>query len=309
VQPLSPRLARIVIGAAAAAVAFVLVAVAMPAPLAAQTPPPPGATPVLIAANPIGFSGYVPRSGVSIVVMNDAGTPADVVASLGTWGCAAQTLALTNRGAYVMYIVGGPDFVNAAFPGYLSTGTALAIRCTAAASTAVATHVVDYLPAKPDASTAQDGSCFTGSVALPGRADAWRCTTGNQIHDPCFQLADGSLVCDANPATGATGFLLTLTGPLPAPNVPASAAASAAVNAWLVRLDDGTVCGINTGATGGVNGERANYGCPGGDWIFGDLIPGDANTPWTGVLGTMTVGPGGYQLGFAHQAVIQTIWR
>ncbi len=307
------RLTRGGLGVAAALAVAALIAL-LPATISAQTPTPT-ATPIVATATPtpaagITFTGFVPRDGVSLVSMEGAGSPSDIVTALTALDCAPQSVALTNRGAYVVYIPGAPDFVNAAFPTYVSTGTALALRCRAATASSVRTQVMHYVPAKPDASTAQEGTCLAGSVALPARADAFRCMTGNAIHDPCFQLADGSLVCDANPATGDAGFLLTLTGSLPAANAPsADQSATAAKSAWLVQLADGTVCGVNTGATGGVNGERANYGCPSNEWIFGDLIPGDATTPWTAVLGRLNVGANGYSLGAAHQAIIAKVWQ
>src|SRR5580704_2003100 len=32
-----------------------------------------------------------------------------------------------------------------------------------------------------------NGSCFTSSLASPSRPDAWRCSSGNGILDPCYQ--------------------------------------------------------------------------------------------------------------------------
>lgn len=285
----------------AAAVAAVVMLALSPGRLSAQTTTP-------VAAPALSFSGYVPRDGVSLVTLDAAGSPADIVAALSPLGCDAQMLALTLRGAFTSYAPAAPEFANSGFPTYVSTGTALAIRCQATATTTV-TNVVHFVPSEAAAGSAQDGRCWTSSLALSGRTDAWRCMTGNVIHDPCIQLADGAIVCDANPSTGAGGFLVTLTEPLPAPQVTADGVANAAKNGWLVELDDGMVCGMNTGATGGVNGERANYGCPDGQWIFGDLIPGDAGTPWTAVLGTLKVGADGYSLGSARQAIVKTVWQ
>src|SRR5438132_10979837 len=55
------------------------------------------------------------------------------------------------------------------------------------------------------------GSCFAGSLA-DGRADAWRCSVGNQIMDPCFQ-GKGYLLCPPSPR--AKPVKLILTKPLP----------------------------------------------------------------------------------------------
>jgi len=64
----------------------------------------------------------------------------------------------------------------------------------------------------------QEGNCWTSSLAV-WREDAWRCIAGNAIYDPCFST-DESVICGANPNAPTTSFLLLLTEPLPAPEVP-----------------------------------------------------------------------------------------
>ncbi len=106
---------------------------------------------------------------------------------------------------------------------------------------APATEVIRYQPPSSLPSKKQTGSCWTASIAAPYRPDAWRCTVGNEIHDPCFVTAKrGRLLCDMNPASGARGFVLSLSKTLPerkgpAPNGPT-------VWAWLVELEDGARC-------------------------------------------------------------------
>jgi hypothetical protein len=36
-----------------------------------------------------------------------------------------------------------------------------------------------------------NGNCFTGSLASTSRPDAWRCSSGNGILDPCYQADFG----------------------------------------------------------------------------------------------------------------------
>lgn len=154
------------------------------------------------------------------------------------------------------------------------------------------TEVIRYVPAKPDASTAQDGSCFARSAALSWREDTYRCTVGNSIHDPCFALPDGALVCGANPTRAeAKPFLLRVSAPLPAQPLNAAQIEAGKKNGWLVKLPDGTVCGFLTGATAGFDGKRINYGCTDGTSILGDLNPG---TTWTARFVTGSVGPSGF---------------
>ena len=64
------------------------------------------------------------------------------------------------------------------------------------------------------------GSCISGSLADAGRPDAWRCTAGNAILNPCFAspfaLPDepGTLACLESPFGGDV-VQLTVTEPLP----------------------------------------------------------------------------------------------
>jgi hypothetical protein len=122
------------------------------------------------------------------------------------------------------------------------------------------TTVITYVPEiVPDVS--EPGSCFSNAIGL-GRADAWRCTTeDNLIHDPCFEVSDETasdgvtIVCGADPIIGETGFALELTEPLPAPEP------GTAPGAWLVQLGDGTVCGLLTGTVAGGEDWIAPYAC------------------------------------------------
>lgn len=80
------------------------------------------------------------------------------------------------------------------------------------------TQVIRYSP-KQKATNAYKGECWTGSLAIPFRSDAWRCTvpvSGIGIIDPCFVFEkDINLVCDANPASKGDEFILSLTSRLP----------------------------------------------------------------------------------------------
>ena len=158
------------------------------------------------------------------------------------------------------------------------------------------TQVIVYVPEAPASSTRiVNGSCWTNSIAAPFRVDAWRCSAGNAISDPCFQIpGNKNLLCGMDPsapvATTST-FILELTKPLPAPKafqgpIPPNWA-------WLVQLTDGTPCSPFTGtlpiAQGGIS---ANYGCapqaPGGEGL---LIFGDLNTSssvWMADVGTLS---------------------
>jgi hypothetical protein len=167
-----------------------------------------------------------------------------------------------------------------------------------------ATEVITYTPGSPTGAP-QEGSCWTNSLAV-WRADAWRCTVGNDIYDPCFSQ-DGSVICGADPVTPTVSFALTLTEPLPAAEVPADTAN----HAWIVELPDGTACEYATGATGGVGDERINYFCPNmnqgqSNVILGDLQPG---TIWMAHFAVLTGTMPDLTVVETIQAPIRIVWR
>ena len=115
------------------------------------------------------------------------------------------------------------------------------------------------------------GKCFAESAASAARPDAWRCSMGNAIADPCFQNVMGdpkTLACPADPWS-ANVRMLTISEPLPA-----SARKDLMLkNAmpWAIELANGQRCTLFTGATAPVAGMRINYGCPGGYVAVGDI--------------------------------------
>ena len=166
------------------------------------------------------------------------------------------------------------------------------------------TQVITYTPGPP-AGEPREGSCWTNSLAV-WREDAWRCTVGNDIYDPCFS-SDGSVICGASPITPTTSFTLTLTEALPAPELPQDTAN----HAWLVELADGTVCGFATGATGGVGDDRINYLCPSPDpsqtvVLLGDLQPGAV---WMARRAVLTGSMPNLTVLESVEVPIRTVWR
>jgi len=155
-----------------------------------------------------------------------------------------------------------------------------------------ATHVVRFIPSTlingiPVAS----GSCWTNSIAAPLRADAWRCTVGNNIQDPCFEIANNAktLLCTKNPADPASSLALTLTKPLPKPGeIPTDLPPAA--HAWLIKLGDGTTCTPFTGTLPFTDkGEVAHYGCTDKRLIFGDI--NTSLKTWTAKAGMLSTDP------------------
>lgn len=177
------------------------------------------------------------------------------------------------------------------------------------------TQVIHYVP-QADAlpSAMEDGYCFTDSIAAPYRADAWRCSVGNSINDPCFQISGRQdLLCTPNPTdvSATSTFVLRLTKPLPKAVVPSVAAPRNW--GWFVQLSDGTICTPFTGTLPfSAEHDVANYSCnsamPGESMIFNGL--NSSTTPWLAEVGSLST-TGGYppSLQSSFEIPIQTVWQ
>ena len=116
------------------------------------------------------------------------------------------------------------------------------------------------------------GSCFTRSAASPTRDDAWRCSAGNAIMDPCYQRIMGNekqLACPTGGPWTANIVMLSLTQALPQAEHKAVSRDSSLP--WALELANGQRCSLFTGATAPIAGMRINYGCPGGFVVVGDI--------------------------------------
>jgi len=118
------------------------------------------------------------------------------------------------------------------------------------------TSIVHFVPVAPTGDT-REGSCWSNSIAA-SRHDAWRCTVGNAIHDPCFTVPPNHdrLVCDADPALKTGGFLLKLIKPLPK-----TSHLTSRTEPWILKLADGSICEAITGTVSAVNGQPARWSC------------------------------------------------
>jgi hypothetical protein len=139
----------------------------------------------------------------------------------------------------------------------------------------------------------ESGVCAHGSLATPGRPDAWDClgADDNTVRDPCFAdpfAAPGApheLACAAAP-WAADVVLLRLTEPLSRAKDGAPAAAGVEEAdpgpwelPWALELANGERCTLLTGASVVLAGERLHYGCEGEGWVLGG--PDRAEAVWT----------------------------
>ncbi len=135
--------------------------------------------------------------------------------------------------------------------------TSVQAQMPASPLTITGTKIIEFAPPLPSGGNAKEGSCWAESIAAP-RPDAWRCSVGNSISDPCFTVARNpeQLVCGADPALRSDGFILKLTKPLPK-----KPHGTRKVAPWIFQLSDGSICEAMSGTVPTVNGEPARWSC------------------------------------------------
>jgi basic membrane protein A len=194
----------------------------------------------------------------------------------------------------------GPDAAMADAPTQPETRTyKIQVSLEQVVEPVTATQVIEYMPEVPGET--QAGSCFTSASGLQ-REDAYRCMTeDDEIFDPCFAVDDEpTVVCGANPATGAAGFVLELTEPLPEPDL------GALSQPWLVELEDGTICGLSTGTAPVVDDVRADYACDDSTNLLGELQQGEI---WMAEKAVIDLGDDGFSLVESEMVPIRTVWQ
>jgi hypothetical protein len=116
---------------------------------------------------------------------------------------------------------------------------ALVLSAVAPAGSATATRVVVFSATSMIVTKSIAGSCWTTSIASR-RRDAYRCTSGNEIYDPCFRAGSKSVACPSA-LTPSSGVRVLLTKPLPASQ------AGQSHNVWMMVLANGVKCNMGTG--------------------------------------------------------------
>jgi basic membrane protein A len=162
-----------------------------------------------------------------------------------------------------------------------------------------ATEVIEFVPDVP--TETQAGACFTSASGLQ-REDAYRCSTEDgMIYDPCFVVDEApTVVCGANPVTGAAGFVLELTEPLPEPDL------GALSQPWLVELEDGTVCGLSTGTAPVIDDVRADYACDDFSNLLGEFQQGEI---WMAEQAIIDLGDDGFVLVESEMVPLRSVWQ
>ncbi len=154
-----------------------------------------------------------------------------------------------------------------------AVSTASSTTSTTASTAAQPTATKIYSPVNADGGLAvsvtntRKGSCFTTSDTAE-RPDAYRCTVGNNIYDPCFTVNATQALCPVNGPWANRGLLLNGAA-LPNGTTPNQDAGTKGPP-WAIQLADGTNCLEISGATTVTAGQRLGYVCPGGVGLYGN---------------------------------------
>ena len=145
---------------------------------------------------------------------------------------------------------------------------------TSTSSTAPPTATRIYSPANASGGLAvpvsrkANGSCFTTSNVTT-RTDAYRCTVGNELFDPCFSVSQSQVVCPFDGPWANSGLLINVS------SLPSAAGGSQDQGTngqpWAIQLAGGTNCLSISGATSLIAGQRLGYQCTGGVGLYGNV--------------------------------------
>jgi eukaryotic-like serine/threonine-protein kinase len=146
--------------------------------------------------------------------------------------------------------------------------TVLVAGCGASAHTQTLIYTGVNVSGRPAVSISARtrGSCWEGSVAAL-RSDAWRCSEGNTILDPCFGSGPGSFVICPNDGPWSNATELHLTKPLP---INTNTGQGTSGTPWAIELSNGAKCLLDTGATTVVDDMRLNYTCNKNVYLYGN---------------------------------------
>ncbi|MFF8029049.1 protein kinase [Streptomyces sp. NPDC007896] len=151
---------------------------------------------------------------------------------------------------------------------------------------ATQTQVVTISPWSPDGTPAggitvtgrSSGSCF-GTAESTMRTDAWRCSAGDRILDPCFSPdsnpGDTSALC----LDGAPNRMVELSVPQGFPGNNDHRPGGPEIEPITLVLSNGARCSFTGGGTSTLAGQRLNYGCDNGGYLYG--YPNKTAALWT----------------------------
>jgi hypothetical protein len=252
--------------------------------------------------------GYIDSTGAAVIPaqFTQAGDFQQGVAVVGTadlWG------VIRPDGAWLVQVEKTPVSLTPEISGSVGLESNVYTQTVATDSSeaqnatgAAATEIIMFTP-QPSPET-RSGMCIANSEIVP-LPTAWRCGVSGEIYDPCLTAVDGAtIVCGADPASGAPGFNLILESPLPVANVPQRAFPGA----LQFQLESGAICSWNSGDSIQVEGRRVNYICSDLTQLLGEV---DQSQPlWTIEEVTLSNdGLGNYRIESSRAVPIMRVWQ
>ncbi|MET7780081.1 protein kinase [Streptomyces sp. NPDC005388] len=151
---------------------------------------------------------------------------------------------------------------------------------------ATQTQVVTISPWSPDGTPAggititgrSSGSCF-GTAESTMRTDAWRCSAGDRILDPCFSPDSNPEDTSALCLDGAPNRMVELSVPQGFPGNNDHMPGGPDIEPITLVLSNGARCSFIGGGTSTLAGQRLNYGCDNGGYLYG--YPSKTAALWT----------------------------
>ncbi|MFI2764759.1 serine/threonine protein kinase [Streptomyces echinatus] len=122
------------------------------------------------------------------------------------------------------------------------------------------------------------GSCF-GTAESTMRTDAWRCTAGDRILDPCFSPDSNPEDTRALCFDGAPNRMVELAVPQGFPGNNDHMPGGPDIEPIIIVLANGARCSFTGGGTSTLAGQRQNYGCDNSGYLYG--APNKTAALWT----------------------------
>jgi serine/threonine protein kinase len=222
---------------------------------------------------PTEFDHITPAVGLS----PPAGAAPTRPARLGSrpWFVAAgAVLLIAVIGVAVAVAAGGSGSTSTTST---STSTKVSTSTSTSASTTPAakpTAAQIFEPVGPNGGLAvpatrhATGSCF-GTSNVIARADAFRCSVGNDIYDPCFMVNQTQVLCPNDGPWANVGILVNVPDGLP--NASAVKDQGTSGQPWAIQLADGTQCLMISGLTNVIANQRLNFQCTTGIGLYGNV--------------------------------------
>lgn len=117
------------------------------------------------------------------------------------------------------------------------------------------TEIIEYkqefIPTKT-----KTGNCWTSSNVASSNVNAFRCSVGSVLYDPCFKSGGNKTICDTTPFDNQNAFELKLTKPLP--NIQTETDRDGQLANWIIELENHIKCTKFSGTAGSIPSDASN---------------------------------------------------